>query len=56
MDAVAAGFNSLVAFMGNINELLSRSLPEDIWQIVADIILRQGDLQIFNNLPVIPQE
>ena len=55
MESVAAGFNGLVAFMGNLNQLLGQVLPNDMWSIIADIILQQGDLQIFNNLPPIPQ-
>lgn len=51
MEAVAAGFDGLVAFIGNLNELLSRALPDNLWEFIADIILQQGDLQIFNNLP-----
>lgn len=56
MEAVAAGFNRLVSFIGNFNSFLTQSLPNDLWRFVADIILQQGDLQIFNNLPQTPQE
>lgn len=56
MEAVTAGFNNLVSFIGNLNEFLGQSLPGDVWRYVADIIMQQGDLQIFNNLPPTPPQ
>jgi tetratricopeptide (TPR) repeat protein len=50
MGAVAAGFTGLVAFINNMNGFFSDTLAPDMWRTVADIILNQGDLQLFNSL------